>query len=315
LSPIVSIIVPCYNAERFVGLLLDSILAQTFGQWECIAVNDGSTDSTLAILKEYAGKDARIRAFDSPNRGAAEARNYAFSLIDSSSAYLSFMDSDDLFVPHALETLMEACRMNPKFVGAHAVADMIDQCGLPTTHGNLAGYGQRLSVRHGRIVRINPREPSDFAAMIAASPYPPGLVLIRRSVAEALNGWDKALWPVNDQDYWIRAARHGNFAFVDQVLVHYRRHDQNASDNFPVLHAKHRLLRSRTYHSPENTPEQKRLVREYNRAWHRLRMSEKRLRLGGSIREGNIREAVRLTAHLAGHALQYFKGTPNAPGQ
>lgn len=75
MNPRISIIVPVYNVERFLGKCLDSVLASTFEDWECICIDDGSTDGSGAILDEYADRDARFRVEHRENAGVAEARN------------------------------------------------------------------------------------------------------------------------------------------------------------------------------------------------------------------------------------------------
>ena len=97
---LVSIIVPVYNGERYLRALLDSILAQTYSNWECICVNDSSTDSSLAILEEYAQKDSRFRVLIKPNGGTGDSRN--FGLDSANGSYIMFADQDDMLHPEAM---------------------------------------------------------------------------------------------------------------------------------------------------------------------------------------------------------------------
>ena len=100
-NPKVSVIVPVYNMERHLRQCLDSILAQTLARIEIICVDDGSTDGSLAILREYEAADARIKVITQANAGAGAARNRGLEL--AKGEYLSFLDSDDFFEPQMLE--------------------------------------------------------------------------------------------------------------------------------------------------------------------------------------------------------------------
>ena len=100
----ISIILPVYNTERYLPDTIDSILNQSYTDFELIAINDGSTDQSLSILKEYAEKDARVRLIDKPNSGVSDTRNRGISV--SKGDYLCFIDADDIIAPYYLESLM-----------------------------------------------------------------------------------------------------------------------------------------------------------------------------------------------------------------
>ena len=110
----ISIIMPCYNSEKYLGSCLDSVLAQTFEDFEVILVDDGSQDDTLKIAQVYAQKDARVRVLAKENGGVAAARN--LGLDNAAGEWITFVDSDDLLPRDALETL---------FSGAEDTVDMI----------------------------------------------------------------------------------------------------------------------------------------------------------------------------------------------
>ena len=98
--PEISVIMPVYNVEKYLRECLDSLLAQTFTDFEAICVNDGSTDGSPAILEEYAAKDNRIKIIDQPNSGAAKSRNNGMTI--ACGKYWMFLDSDDWFMPDML---------------------------------------------------------------------------------------------------------------------------------------------------------------------------------------------------------------------
>ena len=98
---LVSIITPMYNAEKYVAQTIESVLAQTYSDWEMIIVNDGSKDNCAEIVKEYTQKDKRIKLINQPNAGSAAARNNA--LRNAAGQYICFLDTDDLWDNNFLE--------------------------------------------------------------------------------------------------------------------------------------------------------------------------------------------------------------------
>nr|WP_246521273.1 MULTISPECIES: glycosyltransferase family 2 protein [Ornithinibacillus] len=101
-DPLISVITPAYNAERFIGETIESVLCQTYSNWEMIIVDDCSTDRTVAYIQEYAKKDSRIKLIQlKTNSGSAIARNTAME--NASGRYIAFLDSDDLWYPEKLE--------------------------------------------------------------------------------------------------------------------------------------------------------------------------------------------------------------------
>ena len=104
----IAIVIPVYNASQYISDCLDSVIAQTYQDWEAICVDDGSTDNSAEILKRYSAKDPRIKTFSKKNGGASSARNLALSKIDSSpSTWISFVDSDDFILPTMYADIVE----------------------------------------------------------------------------------------------------------------------------------------------------------------------------------------------------------------
>ena len=101
MQPRVSVVVPCYNQGRFLAEALDSVRAQTHAHWECLIVNDGSTDDTGSVVRRYAAQDARFRYVEQENRGLPAARNRG--LRETSGDYIQFLDSDDVIGPAKFE--------------------------------------------------------------------------------------------------------------------------------------------------------------------------------------------------------------------
>ena len=106
--PVISIIIPCHNVQKYLPRCIDSLLAQSFQDWEAVCVDDGSTDATAAILDAYAARDGRLNVIHQPNAGVSSARNRA--LKEARGAYVLFVDSDDLLHPQALEICLKLAR-------------------------------------------------------------------------------------------------------------------------------------------------------------------------------------------------------------
>lgn len=114
-EPLVSVIMPAYNAERYIGEAISSVLAQTYTNWELLVVNDGSTDGTPAIIKCF--QDPRIRLFHKENGGIGSARNMALKHVRGT--YICGLDSDDVMPPGSIAARMEVFRNRPE-------ADIVD---------------------------------------------------------------------------------------------------------------------------------------------------------------------------------------------
>jgi glycosyltransferase involved in cell wall biosynthesis len=113
-NQLISIIIPVYNRESIIEATLDSILHQSYYKWECIIVDDGSTDNTRKLVRNFATKDSRFQLYDRPKSirfGGNGARNHGFDL--SVGAYIQFLDSDDLLAPMKLEIQIKDLLVNP----------------------------------------------------------------------------------------------------------------------------------------------------------------------------------------------------------
>ena len=104
-TPLISVVIPAYNAEQFLDETLESVLSQTYENWECIIVNDGSTDNTESIAKKWCEKDARFRYFYKENSGASDTRNLGIK--KARGEYIAFLDADDLYMPNFLDVCLE----------------------------------------------------------------------------------------------------------------------------------------------------------------------------------------------------------------
>ena len=104
-TPLISVVIPAYNAEQFLDETLESVLSQTYENWECIIVNDGSTDNTEEIAKKWCEKDTRFRYFYKENSGTSDTRNLGIK--KARGEYIAFLDADDLYMPNFLDVCLE----------------------------------------------------------------------------------------------------------------------------------------------------------------------------------------------------------------
>ena len=102
-NELISVIVPIYNVENYLRMCLDSIQNQTYKNFECLLINDGSPDNSAEICREYVAKDSRFRYFEKENGGVSSARNLGIEC--SEGVYITFVDSDDWVEPDYLEVL------------------------------------------------------------------------------------------------------------------------------------------------------------------------------------------------------------------
>lgn len=139
-----SIIIPVYNAAPYLRTCLDSVLAQTFADWEAICVDDGSTDGSGAILDEYAAKDPRFRVVHQANGGEGAARNAALSV--AKGEWVVFLDSDDLIKEDLLQFVVEQSKLHPRAEMVTYVAECFEDGSLPDWRPRFDDEPRLLSV-------------------------------------------------------------------------------------------------------------------------------------------------------------------------
>jgi glycosyltransferase involved in cell wall biosynthesis len=310
-KPLVSIVVPAYNAGRFLAQTLESAVAQTEARWECVVVDDGSTDDTFDVASAFARDDARIRVLRVENGGTSAARNRGFRSSSPDAPYVTFMDGDDVWLPHALETLLERLERSPEAVGSHGLAETIDGAGRPLEPGRYAETGRRRLGLQGRRLVVWPLDrPTSFEVLVNGNVlFPPGLVLARRRAYELAGPFDESFSGPEDWDMLIRLSRFGGLELVDRVILHYRRHDANQGAR-PTTPRQAWLVRCKAFHAPENSPEQRQIAR---RGWRAYQVAMTAERLGLARRALRSREPAAALAHLARlpvYGWRYARGYP-----
>jgi glycosyltransferase involved in cell wall biosynthesis len=322
-APRVSVVVPAYNRERYVGQTIESVLAQTFDDWELVVYDDGSTDGTRAVAMSYAQSDRRISVGHGPNGGVAVARNRGFELTNANADFVIFLDSDDLWEPDALATLVSVLDAHPAYVASHCVARCIDDEGQPLPGDDLAERSRdRRGFRGGRLVRLEPDEPTTFTDFVYHNwVVTPGTQLMRREIVARVGGFDPAVDPADDADLSIRISRHGDMGFIDRPLLRWRKHPDTLTNTSPRWRAAALRVRAKTLTDLSNTPAQRHATRlayvhSVGLVWrdgrdaagnHAYREAFHDCSKAVYLYQAYLRACVRLRARRTAHALQSFR--------
>jgi glycosyltransferase involved in cell wall biosynthesis len=262
--PLVSVVVPSYNYGHLIGETLASLAAQTYGAWECVVVDDGSTDDTRAVVEAYAARDPRVRYVRQENARQGAARNNGIS--HSSGAYFQFLDSDDLLETSKFERQVEYLETHTDVDLVYSNVRYFDSAGAGLGHTRAysvwddGGHWMPEVSGRGRVL-LEPLLRNNI--MVVNAP------LVRRRVVETVGEFDAGLTPVEDWDYWTRCAVAGfNFRYEDSdgVRALVRAHDLSASlDGRRMLRATLKMRRvwaERTLKEPEDLKLNQDLVAE-----------------------------------------------------
>ena len=217
----VSVVMPVYNRENYIKEALDSILNQSFQDFEVIVVDDGSTDKTPQILAEYAKKDSRIRVFThEKNCGVGCARNTAQS--HAIGKYLAIMDSDDVMVPQRLERQVRAMEENP------------DIDALTGRLVNLADPFEQSWAERPFEYHLSESEDGFLACLFFANCFGNVGAIIRHSFVEKHDiRYDTTLKVGEDYDYWLQMTiKGGALSYMGDVVVRVRRHKNRSMSNY-----------------------------------------------------------------------------------
>jgi GT2 family glycosyltransferase len=209
---LVSIIMPAYNAGKYLAESIGSVLSQTHAGWELIVINDGSSDNTGEVTQSLATADKRIRYFAQPNGGQAAARNKG--LREARGDLVAFLDADDLWLPQKLEsqlTVLEAMNVDLVYSGGYIFSEDTTEC----------------SAGQFSIIPGETQGSEMFHLLFGFNSIATLTVLVRRESLDAVGLFDenRAYQNCEDYDLWMRLAQNGAIFFgMREKLVRYRRH-------------------------------------------------------------------------------------------
>lgn len=203
--PLVSIVTPVYNGEKYIAECIESVLSQDYPNLEYIIINDGSTDRTAEVVQKYASKLIYI---EQANQGQVSALNHGWQI--SKGKYLTYLSSDDKFLPEAISSLVTFIESEKEAIVVFPDCDLIDA--------------------NGKIILKSVVKPFDYRAVLVNHELYIGVCpLFRRTLFETLGGWRESLRLANDRDFWLRAANHGKLVMYPKTLGLYRTHATSMS--------------------------------------------------------------------------------------
>ncbi|WP_040483351.1 glycosyltransferase family 2 protein [Lyngbya aestuarii] len=228
-QPLVSVIIPAYNAEPFIAKTLTSVLAQTYKNIEVLVVDDGSQDQTAKIVQLFAEKDKRVTLFQQPNSGVAAARNLAIE--KSKGEFIAPLDADDIWSAQNIEKQLQCIQIEASIGLVYAWSVEIDE--NDTFIGGFHGFEYEGDIYKELLYR-------NFIGNASA-------VLIRRSCLEKVGTYDPQLRVQNaqgceDWDLYLRIAECYQVRVVKDFLIGYRQVTNSMSRNYNAMAKSHQLV-------------------------------------------------------------------------
>lgn len=206
-EPLVSVLMPVYNVEKYIREAMDGVVQQTFEDFEFVIVDDCSTDGTVAIVEEYAARDPRIRLTSTPrNMGHTAALN--LGLDETKGEFVARMDGDDVTFPPRFDLQLAYLQKHPECVALGTQVEFMDEEGdfLVRLNRQLAHEDIETNLMRG-----------DCLAMVHPT------VMFRRDVVMAIGKYDSGLKKGEDHDLYLRLAEHGRLANLPEVMLRVRR--------------------------------------------------------------------------------------------
>lgn len=217
-NSLVSIILPAYNAERYITETIDSVLSQNYNNWELFIVNDGSTDTTKSIIDAYANKDERIVAIHKKNSGVSDSRNTGIN--QAKGEYIFFLDADDVWNSNNVSEKVNHF-IAKKVDAVYSSCELINELSIPM-NSFLKGTSD---------VTL-----SDILSSKGNYTTAPSGIAVTKQVLQKIEGFDINLSNNADQDFFIRIlAAKFKIGFINETLWKYRIHEGNMSKNVKLL--------------------------------------------------------------------------------
>jgi len=227
MSPAVSIILPTFNRLEFIPAAIESVLAQSFTDWELIVADDGSSGDTRSYLQTLADPP-RVRVIWLAHTGKPSVvRNAA--LRAARGEYVAFLDSDDVWLPGKLATQIASLRRHPKRQWSYTRFAQLDATGHPRASANITDW----PAPGGWILEKLLKEETVIAL--------PSVVVSRQLLRE-LGGFDEELAMCEDDELWLRLAAHGEIDGVDEPLTLVRRHGQHSGSDIAAWQDRRRVF-------------------------------------------------------------------------
>jgi len=222
--PTVSVVIPMYRAERYIGAAIESLLSQTVGDWEAVIVDDGSPDGSRDITESYSKRDNRIRVLEHPgrsNRGVATSR--ALGVAEARAEFVALLDADDVFESEKLALQLKSTADHPDCVIYHTAGIAVDAEGTDVSEPTLTTTANRFA-RTARKYQF--RYDSDY---LVQNVILNSSTLMRTEVARRALIHLNQLFQYEDWLLWTRVSRYGPFFVQPERLLRYRMHNGSAT--------------------------------------------------------------------------------------
>jgi glycosyltransferase involved in cell wall biosynthesis len=220
----VSVVIPAFNARRFIEEALDSVAAQTLLPAEIVVVDDGSADGTADIVEEWAARTGMpVKLIRQANLGVPVARNRGMA--EAGGDWIALLDADDLWLPSHLAVLMQARDTHPEAVAVFGDTVHFSQASPDT--GPFSRDKAIAAAEVSSVAGFFLLSASLFEAILPGLFFAPTSTLFSRQAALAIGGFDPGVKYIEDRDFFLRLARQETFVFADTVISRNRIHDNN----------------------------------------------------------------------------------------
>ncbi len=226
-SPLISVLMPVYNCLPFLDEAIWSVRRQTFSDFECLLVNDGSRDDSMAVMKNHAAEDPRFIIIDKQNGGIVSALNAGLAKVRGT--FIARMDGDDLCLPDRFQQQLEYLQSHPEVGLVGGWAKVIDEHGEPVE--NCACSVKELC--WCSIIRL-PESHEEINGGLSKGVYTllHPTIMIRASLMTQLYGYDSHYLIAEDLDLMLRAGEVSRLANLQEVVLRYRRRKSSQTQNW-----------------------------------------------------------------------------------
>jgi len=212
-TPLVSVIMPAYNAALYIEEAIDSVILQSFSNWELIIINDGSTDATADIIAEKTKKDSRIKCINQQNKRQSKARNFGISC--ALGTYIAFLDADDSILPDRFAKQVAFLESNNEII--------------------LCGSWFKI-MNSDRVIQLPEKHEDIKLALLLGNCFANSSVMVKKQILdELLLIFDNSKEPAEDYDLWARLIFKGKLHNLQEVLLSYRTHSNQLSNKQNII--------------------------------------------------------------------------------
>ncbi|WP_460218191.1 glycosyltransferase family 2 protein [Psychroserpens sp. MEBiC05023] len=241
MNPFFSVIISVYNKEAYISNTLNSVLNQTYTDFEVIVINDGSTDHSLKILSQF--KDSRITIINQDNLGASQARNHGMRITQGQ--YIALLDGDDFWDKYYLENIHTLIKQYPN--------QSVFSTAIAHKHGNTIIPVKYSIPNNTKVAVLNYFEASEDHTILSGSS-----TVFKTTILKITGDFDSTIRSGEDTDLWIRIGLHFPIVFLNKVLVYYVQNQNSLSNTNTNLSTKPKF--DKYFNEEKNNPNLKKFL-------------------------------------------------------